>query len=49
MGKAYFYMKNYPAAIENLSYVVRKFSEEDTKYEAYIWLIRAYTDQERYI
>ncbi len=48
MGKAYFYMKNYPAAIENLSYVVRKFSEEDTKYEAYIWLIRAYTDQERY-
>lgn len=48
MGKAYFYMKNYNAAIENFSYVVRKFSEEDTKYEAYIWLIRSYTQMERY-
>lgn len=48
MGKAYFYMKNYMAAIENFSYVVRKFSEEDSKYEAYIWLIRAYTELERY-
>ena len=48
MGKSYFYMKNYLAAIENLSYVVRKFSEEDSKYEAYIWLIRSYTELERY-
>lgn len=48
MGKAHFYMKNYMAAIENLSYVVRKFSEEDTKFEAYIWLIRSYTELERY-
>ena len=48
MGKAYFYMKNYMASIENLSYVVRKFSEEETKYEAYIWLIRCYTEMERY-
>ncbi len=47
-GKAYFYMKNYMAAIENMSYVVRKFSEEDTKFEAYIWLIRSYTEMERY-
>ncbi|HKJ42833.1 MAG TPA: tetratricopeptide repeat protein, partial [Sunxiuqinia sp.] len=48
MGKAYFYMKNYNSAIENFTYVVRKFSEEETKYEAYIWLIRAYTQVERY-
>jgi tetratricopeptide (TPR) repeat protein len=48
MGKAYFYMKNYMAAIENLSHVVRKFSEEDTKYEAYVWLVRCYTELERY-
>ena len=47
MGEAYFYMKNYQAAIENLSYVVRKFSEEDTKYEAYIWMIRCYTEMDR--
>ena len=48
MGKAYFYMKNFPAAIENMNYVVRKFSEEDTKFEAYIWLIRSYTELGRY-
>ena len=47
MGKAYFYMKNYASAVENLSYVVRKFSEEDTKFEAYIWLIRCYTEMGR--
>lgn len=48
MGKAHFYMKNYLAAIENLNFVVRQFSEEDTKFEAYIWLIRSYTELGRY-
>lgn len=48
MGQAYFYMKNYITAIENFSFVVRKFSDEDSKSEAYVWLIRAYTEMERY-
>ena len=49
MGEAYFYEQNYSAAITNFSYVVRKFSEEDTKYEAFIWLIRCYSELGRYV
>lgn len=49
LGKAYFYQHNYSAAITNLAYVVRKFPDEETKYEAYVWLLRAYTETERYV
>jgi tetratricopeptide (TPR) repeat protein len=48
MGKAYFYQHNFMAAITNFSYVARKFPDEETKYEAYVWLIRSYTELERY-
>jgi tetratricopeptide (TPR) repeat protein len=49
MGKAYFYQQNYFAATENLSYVVRKYPKEETASEAQVWLIRAYTELERFI
>ncbi len=49
LGKAYFYQHNFVAAITNFSYVVRKFPDEETKYEAYVWLIRSYTELERYV
>jgi tetratricopeptide (TPR) repeat protein len=49
MGKAYFYQHNFTAAITNFSYVVRKYPDEETKYEAYVWLIRSYTELERFI
>jgi tetratricopeptide (TPR) repeat protein len=29
--------------------VVRKYPDEETKYEAYVWLIRSYTELERFI
>ena len=48
LGKAYFYQKNYTAAIDNFSYVVRKYPEEETKDEANIWLIRSYSEMERF-
>lgn len=48
MGKAYFYQKNYFAAIDNFSYVVRKYPDEETKHEANIWLIRSYSEMERF-
>jgi len=48
MGKAYFYQDNFLSAIDNLAYVIRKFPEEKTKYEAYLWLIRSYTELERF-
>ena len=49
MGKAYFYQHNFPSAIENFSYVVRKFEDDPSKYTANIWLIRCYTELERYV
>lgn len=49
MGKAYFYKQNFNSAIENFSYVVRKFKEDPSRYTAYIWLIRSYTETERYV
>jgi len=49
MGKAYFYEQNYFAAIDHLSYVVRKYPENETADEAQIFLIRAYTELDRFI
>ena len=49
MGKAYFYQHNFYAAIDNFSYVVRKYPDEEAADEAQVWLIRAYTELERYI
>lgn len=49
MGKAYFYQDNFISAIENLTYIIRKFPNEKTKYEAYLWLIRSYTELERFV
>jgi len=49
MGRAYFYQQNYFAAIDNFSYVIRKYPKEETASMAQIYLIRAYTQLERYI
>ncbi|HEY3369736.1 MAG TPA: hypothetical protein VGK10_02745, partial [Prolixibacteraceae bacterium] len=49
MGKAYFYQHNFMSAIENFNYVVRKFENDPSRYTANIWLIRCYTELERYV
>ena len=49
MGKAYFYQHNFVSAINNFSYVTRKFLEEDTRHEANVWLIRCYSELGRFI
>jgi tetratricopeptide (TPR) repeat protein len=49
MGQAYFYQHNFASAIENFSYVVRKFDHDPSRYTAYVWLIRSFTEQERYV
>ncbi len=49
MAKAYFYQHNFFAAINNFSYVVRKYSHEETADEAQVWLIRTYTELERFV
>ena len=49
MGKAYFYQHNYMAAIDRLGYVVRKYPDGESKYEANIWLIRSYSELGRFV
>lgn len=49
MGQAYFYKHSYSSAAENFSYVVRKFKDDPSRYTAYVWLIRTYTEMERYV
>ncbi len=49
MGKAYFYQHNFMAAIDNFAFVTRKYPDEDTRNEAQIWLIRCYSELERFI
>ncbi|MCW0483868.1 tetratricopeptide repeat protein [Gaoshiqia sediminis] len=48
MGQAFFYQKKFIPAMENFSYVIRKFSNEETKYDAYVWMVRCLTELERY-
>lgn len=48
MGKAYFYQHNFMAAIDNLSYIMRKYPDGDARHEAQIWLIRSYSELERF-
>lgn len=49
MGQAYFFQHSYGAAVQNFSYVVRKFEDDPSRYTAYVWLIRCYTEMERYV
>lgn len=49
MGEAYFYKHAFSTAIENFSYVIRKFKDDPSRYSAYVWLIRSYTEMERYV
>jgi len=49
MGVAYFYQHNFLAAINNFSYVIRKYPDGDARFEAQIWLIRSYTELERFV
>jgi len=48
MGKAYFYEHNFMAAIDNFGFIIRKYPDGDAKDDAQIWLIRSYTELERF-
>ena len=48
MGKAYFYEHNFIAAIDNLSFLLRKYPGSDSRHEAQIWLLRSYAELERF-
>ncbi len=48
IGKANFYKKDFPKAIEMFEYVAKEFKESDIRHEAKLWLYKTYVEQERY-
>jgi len=42
MGKAHFYKRNYYASVEVFEYVVKMYTDNPVKYDAFLWLVRAY-------
>ncbi|MDD4754475.1 MAG: tetratricopeptide repeat protein [Prolixibacteraceae bacterium] len=48
MGKAYFFQHNFSTAINNFSYVLRKYPEGDAQHESKIWLLRSYSELGRF-
>ena len=48
IGKAYFYKKNYPKAVEVFNYINRKYKNPSTAATANTWLAKIYTEQKEY-
>ncbi len=48
IGRAYFYEHKFVSASENFSYLLRKFPDGKTKYDAMVWLIRSYSELDRF-
>lgn len=42
MGRAHFYKRDYYAAVVVFEYVVKVFSDNPVRYEAFLWLVRSY-------
>ena len=44
MGIASYYNHDYHRAIENFNYVIRKFPDQTTRYDAFLWMARSYIE-----
>ena len=44
MGKANYYTHDFHRAIENFNFVIRKFSNNSIRYDAYLWMARCYVE-----
>jgi len=47
MGKAHFYQKKYSMATESFNYMISNFGQENTAYEARLWLARIAIQEKR--
>jgi len=47
-GKALLIKQDYYAAIEQFTYIIRQYDDQNIKTEAYIWLARCYTEMGKY-
>lgn len=49
MGKSHFYKHDYFSAYESFTYMIREYQDEPSRFEAYIWMARAYNEQKEYV
>ncbi|MEK6614666.1 MAG: tetratricopeptide repeat protein [Bacteroidota bacterium] len=43
LGKSHFYKRDYYAAVTVFEYVVKMYSDNPVKYDAFLWIVRAYS------
>lgn len=48
MGRAYLYQKDYIRAASVFTQMIRIYKNDPVQYEAYLWLLRTYSEAERY-
>ncbi len=48
MGKAYFFQHNFSTAVNNFSYLLRKYPDGDARHESQVWLLRSYSELGRF-
>jgi tetratricopeptide (TPR) repeat protein len=48
MGKAQFYKHDFIIAVNTFKFVIKEALDEDIKYEAYIWLAKAFNEMKKY-
>ncbi len=44
MGKANYYNHDFHRAIENFNYVIRKYPDKPTRFDAFLWMARSYIE-----
>lgn len=44
MGQASYYNHDYHRALENFNYVIRKFTDSPSRYDAYLWMAKTYIE-----
>ena len=44
MGQASYYNHDYHRALENFNYVIRKFTDSPSRYDAWLWMARTYIE-----
>lgn len=47
IGKANFYKRDFYPAIETFNYLIKEYSNQPVKYEAYMWLARCYIEMKK--
>ncbi len=48
MGEAYFYKKQFEESIKVFDYIIKQYKDEDIKFEATLWMVRAKMEEDEF-